>query len=87
LGVAGALSDPTLELHDGNGTTIATNDNWKVRSDGSSQQADIESTATEPTNDFESALVRILVPGNYTAVVRGNNNGTGVGLVEIYNLQ
>ncbi|HEX4631704.1 MAG TPA: NF038122 family metalloprotease [Chthoniobacterales bacterium] len=87
LGVAGALSDPTLELHDGNGATIASNDNWKVRSDGSSQEAEIESTATEPTNDFESALVRILTPGNYTAVVRGNNNATGVGLVEIYNLQ
>jgi hypothetical protein len=87
LGVAGALADPTLELHDGNGATIATNDNWKVRSDGSSQEAEIESTATQPTNDFESALVRILTPGNYTAVVRGNNNATGVGLVEIYNLQ
>lgn len=87
LGVADALSDPSLELHDGNGMTIATNDNWKVRSDGTSQEAEIESTTTEPTNDFESALVRILLPGNYTAVVRGNNNGTGVGLVEIYNLQ
>ena len=87
LGVTDALSDPSLELHDGKGVTIATNDNWKVRSDGTSQEAEIESTTTEPTNDFESALVRILVPGNYTAVVRGNNNGTGVGLVEIYNLQ
>jgi hypothetical protein len=87
LGVPDALSDPSLELHDGNGMTIATNDNWKVRSDGTSQEAEIESTTTEPTNDFESALVRILGPGNYTAVVRGNNNGTGVGLVEIYNLQ
>jgi hypothetical protein len=87
LGVTDALSDPTLELHDGNGMTIASNDNWKMRSDGTSQEAEIESTTTEPTNDFEAALVRILVPGNYTVVVRGNNNGTGVGLVEIYNLQ
>jgi len=86
-GVAGALSDPTLELHDGNGATIASNDNWKLRSDGGSQQAEIESTSIAPTNDLESALLRDLAPGNYTAIVRGNNNATGVGLVEVYNLQ
>jgi hypothetical protein len=85
-GVAGALNDPTLELHDGNGATIASNDNWKVRDDGTSQQAEIEATTIPPTNDLESALVRVLPPGNYTAVVRGTNNSTGVGLVEVYNL-
>ena len=87
FGVAGALGDPTLELHDGNGTTIATNDNWRTRPDGSSQQAQIEATAIPPTNDLESALVQTLPPGNYTAIVRGKNNTTGVGLVEVYNLQ
>jgi hypothetical protein len=86
-GVAGALGDPTLELHDGNGATIASNDNWKVRSDGTSQQAEIEATTIPPTNDLESALVRTLSPGNYTAIVRGQNNSTGIGLVEVYNLQ
>lgn len=86
-GVSGALADPTLELHDGSGTTIATNDNWKQRSDGTSQETEIESTTIQPGNDFESALVRILPPGNYTAVVRGKENATGVGLVEVYNLQ
>jgi WD40 repeat protein len=86
LPVPGALGDPTLELHDGSGTTIATNDNWKTRPDGSSQQAEIEATTIPPTNDLESALVRTLPPGNYTAVVRGNNTATGVGLVEVYNL-
>jgi hypothetical protein len=85
--VAGALGDPTLELHDGSGTTIATNDNWKTRPDGSSQQAEIEATTIPPTNDLESALVRTLPQGNYTAVVRGKNNTTGVALVEVYNLQ
>ncbi|HEX7516988.1 MAG TPA: kelch repeat-containing protein [Chthoniobacterales bacterium] len=84
--VAGALADPTLELHDGSGTTIATNDNWKTRPDGSSQQAEIEATTIPPTNDLESALVRTLQPGNYTIVVRGTNSTTGVGLVEAYNL-
>ncbi|HZE12319.1 MAG TPA: fibronectin type III domain-containing protein, partial [Chthoniobacterales bacterium] len=86
-GVSGALADPALELHDGNGTTIATNDNWKMRSDGTSQQAEIQSTTLQPTNDSESALLRTLAPGNYTAIVRGNNNTTGVGLAEVYNLQ
>jgi WD40 repeat protein len=87
LPVAGALADPTLELHDGNGTTIATNDNWKTRPDGASQQAEIEATTIPPTNDLESALLSTLGPGNYTAIVRGKNNTTGIGLVEVYNLQ
>jgi N-acetylneuraminic acid mutarotase len=86
-GIQGALSDPTLELHDGNGTPIATNDNWKMRSDGNSQQAEIAATTIPPLNDLESALVVTLAPGNYTAIVRGKNNTTGVGLVEVYNVQ
>jgi hypothetical protein len=85
-GVTGVLPDPTLELHDGNGGVIATNDNWKTRPDGSSQQAEIEATTLPPANDLESALVRSLPPGNYTAIVRGINNSTGIGLVEVYNL-
>jgi WD40 repeat protein len=85
--VNGALENPTLELHDGSGTLIAFNDDWKTRPDGSSQQAEIEATGIQPTNDLESALVRTLLPGNYTAVVRGMNSTTGVGLVETYKLQ
>jgi N-acetylneuraminic acid mutarotase len=84
--VPGALNDPTLELHDTSGTAIAFNDNWKTRPDGSSQQAEIEATALAPSNDLESALVQTLPPGSYTAIVRGTNNTTGVGLVETYNL-
>jgi hypothetical protein len=86
-GVQGALADPTLELHDASGTVVAINDNWKTASDGSSQQAAIEATTIPPANDLESALVQTLPPGNYTAVVRGQNNTEGVALVEIYNLQ
>jgi hypothetical protein len=85
--VAGPLGDPTLELHDGSGTLVASNDNWKTRPDGSSQQAEIEATNIPPHNDLESALVRTLPPGNYTAIVRGLNDTTGVGLVEVYHLQ
>jgi hypothetical protein len=86
FGVPGALADPTLELHDGNGMIIATNDNWKVNDLGGSQQAEVEATTLQPTNDLESALLRTLTPGNYTAIVRGKSNGTGVALVEVYNL-
>ena len=85
--VAGALGDPTLELRDGSGTLRDSNDNWKLRPDGSSQQAEIEATGIAPTNNFESALLQTLPAGNYTAIVRGKNNTTGIGLVESYNLQ
>jgi hypothetical protein len=85
-GVQGALQDPALTIHDGNGLTIASNDNWKTRPDGSSQQAEIEATNIPPSNDLESALVQMLAPGNYTAIVTGTNNSTGVGLVEVYKL-
>jgi hypothetical protein len=81
-----ALANPTVELHDANGTTIAFNDDWKTRPDGSSQQAEIESTTIPPSNDLESAFVRRLPPGSYTAIVRGKDNTTGIGLVEAYHL-
>jgi len=80
-GIQDALQDPVLELHDGSGTTIATNNNWK-----DTQQAEIEATTIPPTDDRESAMVQTLAPGNYTAIVRGMNDTTGVGLVEVYNL-
>ncbi len=84
--VTGALANPTLELHDENGNAIAFNDDWKTRPDGSSQQAEIEATTIPPSNDLESALVRTLSPGSYTAIVRGKNDTTGIGLVEFYRL-
>ena len=85
--VAGALGDPTLELRDSSGTLVDSNDNWKTRPDGSSQQLEIEATGIPPTNDLESALLQTLPAGNYTAIVRGMNGTSGVGLVEAYNLQ
>ena len=81
LSVPGALGDPTLELRDGNGALLATNDNWR-----SDQEAEIIATTIPPSNDLESAIVRNLAPGNYTAIVRGVNNATGVAVVEAYNL-
>ncbi len=80
-GVTGVLTDPILELHKPDGTVI-TNNNWK-----DSQQTAIEATGIAPTDNLESAILNTLAPGLYTAVVRGNNNGRGVGLVEIFDLQ
>lgn len=81
FGVQGALSATTLELHDANGAVIS-NEGWR-----NTQEADIIATTIPPNNDDEAAIVATLVPGNYTAIVRGKNNTTGIGLVEAYNLQ
>jgi WD40 repeat protein len=84
--VPGPLSDPTLELRDESGTILASNDNWKTRADGSSQEAEIVATTIPPTDDLESAFVQTLPPGAFTAIVRGKNNTTGISLVEVYHL-
>jgi pectin methylesterase-like acyl-CoA thioesterase len=80
-GIAGALVDPTLELHDGNGISIAFNDNWK-----DAQQAEIAATKIPPGDDRESAIVASLPPGPYTAILASRGGGTGVGVIEVYNL-
>ena len=82
VGIETALADPQLDLFDAQGTTIATNNNWK-----DSQQAVIEGTGAAPTDDAESAILADLNPGNYTAVVSGVNGGTGTALIEAYYLQ
>lgn len=87
FGVGNPLANPFLELHDSSGALLYTNDDWKTRPDGTSQQADIEATALAPTNNLESAILGTLPPGNYTAIVRGTGNSSGVGLVEVYNLK
>ena len=81
-GVQGSLADPTLELWDSSGNLLLANDNWKE-----AQEQVIRDTMLAPTNDLESAIVAPLPPGAYTAIVRGKNNTTGIGLVEIYDLQ
>jgi hypothetical protein len=82
FGITGALADPTLSLLDPNGTLLAFNDNWK-----NTQQAEITASGKAPPDDRESAIMRTLVPGKYTAVVRGMNDTTGLALVEVYALQ
>jgi hypothetical protein len=81
LNISGKLADPTLELRDGNGALIKSNDDWRTN-----QEAEIIATTIPPTNDLESAIVQILMPGNYTAIVRGANGTTGIALVEAYGL-
>ncbi|PYI94492.1 MAG: hypothetical protein DME97_00520 [Verrucomicrobia bacterium] len=82
-GITNPLLDPTLELHDNNGALVIGNDNWQ---DNASQAAQISANGLAPSNPLESALATSLVPGTYTAIVAGKNRGTGVGLVEVYNL-
>ena len=79
--ISGRLMDPMLELHDGSGASLMVNDNWR-----SSQQAEIHASTLAPTDDREPAIVATLAPGNYTAVVRGAGDTTGIALIEMYDL-
>ena len=80
FGIANALGNPTMELRDGNANLVTSNDDWK------SNQAAVSATGYAPPNNLESAIVQTLSPGNYTAIVRGVSNATGVALVEVYGL-
>ncbi len=80
-GITNPLPNPSLELHDGNGVLIASNDNWR-----DTDEAEIEATGLAPTNDLESALVQALAAGPYTAIVSGVDQTSGVALVEVFDL-
>ena len=80
--VTGVLADPFLQLFDGNGTLLYSNNDWK-----DSQQAQIQATGMAPPNNLESAILRTVAPGNYTAILSGRNSTTGIGLVEVYKLK
>ena len=80
FGVTVPLADPTLELHDANGATIATNNDWR-----DSQELEISYFGLAPTNDLEAALLADRPPGPATVIVAGRNGGAGIGLVEIFN--
>jgi hypothetical protein len=82
-GINNVLSDPTLELHNSNGTLLMSDDNWK---DDASQVALITAAGMAPQNDFEAAIVTTLPPGAYTAIVAGKDGGTGVAVAEVYHL-
>jgi hypothetical protein len=78
--VPNPLQDPTIELRDGNGALLASNDDWKTN------EAQVAATGIPPTDDRESALVADLASGNYTAIVRGKGSAIGIAVIEIYNL-
>jgi predicted outer membrane repeat protein len=84
LNIPGELLDPTLQLVDGNGTQLASNDNWRT----GGQEAEIIGTTVPPTNDADSAIVYDLPANgaNYTAIVRGVGDTTGIAVVEVYAL-
>lgn len=82
--VMNSLADPTIELVDSTGATVATNDNWRDLS--ANDQTVLTDNNLAPGNDAESALVETLSPGEYTVIVRGANDSTGVALVEAYDL-
>jgi sugar lactone lactonase YvrE len=79
--VSGVLADPTLQLFDGSGHPLWFNDNWK-----DTQQAQIQAAGLAPPNDLESAILQVLPPGNYTAILSGKSGTTGIGLVEVYDV-
>jgi hypothetical protein len=75
------LADPTLELRDGNGTLLVSNNDWE---DNPVQAAAITAAGLAPTNAREAAIAATLPPGLYTALLAGLSNGTGIGVVEVY---
>ena len=79
----GVLADPVLELHGPAGFATVINNNWQ---DDPAQAALILASGLAPTNNLEAAIDAVLAPGAYTGIVRGNNNTTGIGLVEVYDL-
>lgn len=80
-GVPNALTNPTLELRDNNGTLLIANNDWQ---DDPIQASEITAAGLAPTNQLESGIAAMLPPGLYTALLAGANNGTGIGLVEVY---
>lgn len=82
-GLSGALANPVLELHDGFGNLINANDDWNR----GPQAAEINASGVAPEDPLESAVIARLAPGSYTAVVRGANDATGIGMVEVFDLQ
>jgi cyclophilin family peptidyl-prolyl cis-trans isomerase len=83
FGIPNALADPTLELRDINGNLIDSNDDWM----NSPQKTQIQNSGLAPSNAKESAVLQTLSAGQYTALVHGANDGTGVGSVQVYQVQ
>jgi hypothetical protein len=83
-GIASPLANPTLQLVNSDGLSVGFNDNWQ---DDPAQAAELQVLNIAPTAAAESAIVTILPPGAYTAIVAGRSGATGVGLIEVYDVQ
>ena len=81
LGVPDVLANPTLNLRDSNGATLMGNNDWQ---DDPAQAAELTAAGLAPSNPLESGIAATLPPGLYTALLAGFNNGTGNGVVEVY---
>jgi hypothetical protein len=84
FGLGHLLADPTLELHDANGATLIANDNW---TDDAASAGLLTANGLAPANPNESAIFASLPPGSFTAILAGKNGGTGLGIIEVYNLR
>ncbi len=84
FGLNPVLADPTLELHNSNGTTLVANDNWQS---DPAQAAQLTAHGLALSNPKEAGIFTSLPPGQFTAILAGKNGGVGIGLVEIYNVQ
>ena len=83
-GISNPLSNPILTVFDSNGQPVGSNDNWR---DDANQAAQLQALNLAPPNPSEAAIVTTLPPGQYTAIVGGQNGGTGIGLIEVYSIQ
>jgi glucose/arabinose dehydrogenase len=81
LGVTNPLANPTLELRNNNGALLVANNDWQ---ENPAQTAELTAAGLAPTNPLESGIAASLPPGLYTALLAGVNNGTGIGVVEVY---
>ena len=84
FGLTGVLTDPSLELYDGNGAMVISNNDWQ---EDAVQAAHLSALGLAPADPKESGIFALLPPGAFTAILAGTNDGTGIGLVEIYNVQ
>jgi hypothetical protein len=84
FGISNALADTTLQLRDQNGAIVRENDNWKT---DPQQAQELQTIGLQPSDDLEAALIHTLAPGQYTAQVRGKNDTSGIGVVQVYFLQ